>query len=112
MDNQKSAQITAGLRNAFRDGTSKLAIRICYGYERDEHGSLVVYEPEAAVVRQIFAHYLDGASLGQIADYLAERGVPSQTGKPRWNREALGKLLRNEKHIGQVRLQKNDCAGR
>lgn len=106
MNKRKSELIIAGMRKGFSDGTSKLSKRVCYGYECDEHGNLVVCESEAPVVRQIFGHYLNGASLGQIADYLAERGILSPTGKPRWNREALGKLLRNEKYIGQVRLQK------
>ena len=106
MNKKKSELITAGLRSSFRDGTSKLANRICYGYECDERGDLIVREDEADIVRQIFGHYLSGASLGQIANYLAEREIPSPTGKARWGREALGKLLRNEKYIGQIRLQK------
>jgi len=106
MNKRKSTLITAGMRKSFRDGTSKLASRVCYGFECDERGDLVICEREADVVRQIFGHYLAGASLGQIADYLAEREIPSPTGKPRWGREALGKLLRNEKYVGQVRLQK------
>ena len=97
MNKQKSEQIAAGMRKAFQDGTSKLAKRICYGYDYDERGDLVVFMPEAMVVLQIFNSYNMGASLGQIADYLAECGIPSPTGKLRWNREALGKLLRNEK---------------
>ena len=63
------------------------------------------------VVLQIFTMYNMGNSFGKIVDFLAERGIPSPTGKPRWNREDLGKLLRNEKYAGQVRLQKNNCAG-
>ena len=105
MNKQKSALITAGMREGFRDGTSKLANRICYGYECDERGNFVVFVPEAMVVLQIFNSYLNGASLGQIADYLAEREIPSPSAS-RWNREALGKLLRNEKYAGQVKLQK------
>jgi len=106
MNKNKSELITAGMRNAFRDGTSKLANRVCYGYECDERGDLAVCEYEADIVRQIFGHYLNGASLGQIANYLAECEIPSPMGKPRWGREAIGKLLRNEKYTGQVRLQK------
>jgi Recombinase. len=106
MNNQKSEVITAGMRQGFRDGTSKLAKRVCYGYEYDEHGELVVFVPEAMVVLQIFNLYNMGNSLGQIADYLAERKILSPSSRPRWNREALGKLLRNEKYVGQVRLQK------
>jgi len=87
MNQQKSATIAVGMRSSFRDGTSKLASRVCYGYECDEHGNIVVFVPEAMVALQIFNLYLDGASLGQIADCLAERETSSPSGRPRWNRE-------------------------
>ena len=106
LENDKSALITAGLRDSFRNGTSKLANRVCYGYTQDEHGHLVIYGPEAEIVRWIFDRYLNGDSLGKIVDGLAEKHIPSPTGKPRWNREALLKLISNEKYAGIVRLQK------
>ena len=36
---------------------------------------------------------------------------PSPTGKSRWNREALNKLLSNEKYTGQVLLQNTVSTG-
>jgi hypothetical protein len=102
----KSIFIKGGLREGFKDGTSKLADRVCYGYSKSENGSLAVNEYEAKIVREIFERYFSGDSLGQIADYLAERNVPSPTGKARWNRQALTKLLSNEKYAGSVMLQK------
>ena len=58
------------------------------------------------MIRWIFEQYTSGKSLGKIADGLARQGVPSPTGKPKWNREAIDKLLSNEKYIGRVLLQK------
>ena len=106
MDNEKSVLITAGLRDSFRKGTSKLANRICYGYTQDEHGHWVIYGPEAEIVRWIFVRCLHGDSLSKIVDGLAAKSIPSPTGKQRWNREALLKLISNEKYAGIVRLQK------
>ena len=97
MNKQKSAKITAGLRNSFRDGTDKLANRVCYGCTLDESCDLVANEKEASIAHKIFAHYLAGASLGQIADYISECGFPSPTSKSRWKREAPGNLFRNLK---------------
>ena len=71
----------------------------------------MVNSNEAAIVRWIFESYLNGDSLGKIATGLEKRGIPSPTGKPKWNREALNKLLSNEKHTGQVLLQKTVSAG-
>ena len=54
----------------------------------------------------MFEQYATGKSLGKIADGLARRGIPSPTGKPKWNREAIDKLLSNKKYTGRVFLQK------
>ena len=79
----------------FRSRTGEvLAWRTPYGYRRhprDAHGParLVVFEPEAAVVRRIFddsAH--GGHSLREIIRRLAADGVPSPTG----SRADLGHL--------------------
>ena len=40
-----------------------------------------------------------------------EQGIPSPTGKPKWNREAIDKLLSNEKYTGCVLLQKTVSIG-
>ena len=101
-----SEDIKAGLRQGFQDGTSKLAQRKCYGYEVSADGELVINEKEAETVRWIFEQYAEGKSLGKIADGLAIQGIPSPSGKPIWNREAIDKLLANEKYTGRVLLQK------
>ena len=108
---EKSESIRAGLRRGFQNGTSKMAQRKCYGYNIGADGELVINPDEAAVVRWIFDRYLNGDSLGKIATGLEEQGIPSPTGKPKWNREALNKLLSNEKYTGRVLLQKTISAG-
>ena len=108
---EKSESIRAGLRKGFQDGTSKMAQRKCYGYDTGPDGELVINPDEAVVVRWIFERYLNGDSLGKIAAGLEEQGILSPTGKPKWNREALNKLLSNEKYTGRVLLQKTISAG-
>ena len=44
-------------------------------------------------------------SLGKIASVLKAKGILSPTGKTKWNREAIDKLLSNEKYTGRVILQ-------
>ena len=88
-----------------------MAQRKCYGYNIGADGELVINPNEAAVVRWIFDRYLNGDSLGKIATGLEEQGILSPTGKPKWNREALNKLLSNEKYTGRVLLQKTVSAG-
>lgn len=72
----------------------------------DAGGELVIQDAEASVVRWIFDRYLAGDSFGKIAAGLEKQGILSPTGKVKWNREAISKLLSNEKHTGSVLLQK------
>ena len=108
---QKSEAIKAGLRKGFQDGSSKMARRKCYGYEVGPNGELAVNSDEAQVVCWIFERYLAGDSLGKIAAGLETQRIPSPTGKSRWNREAIDKLLSNEKYTGRVLLQKTVSTG-
>ena len=108
---QKSEAIKNGLRKGFQDGSSKMAKRKCYGYTINSDGELEINPDEAKVVSWIFERYLVGDSLGKIAAGLEKQGILSPTGKPRWNREAIDKLLSNEKYTGRVMLQKTISTG-
>jgi len=92
---EKSEAIKAGLRKGFQDGSSKMAKRKCYGYTTNQDGELEINPDEAQVVCWIFERYLSGDSLGKIAAGLERQGIPSPTGRPKWNREAIDKLLSN-----------------
>lgn len=103
---QKSEAIKAGLRKGFQDGSSKMVRRKCYGYDVGPDGELAVNPDEAQVVCWIFEQYLSGKSLGKIVAGLEQQGIFSPAGKLKWNREAIDKLLSNEKYTGRVLLQK------
>ena len=106
MSESRGPAIRTALREGFQNGTSKMAERVCYGYIKSSDGALTINEAEAKIVRWVFKHYLAGDSLGKIADGLARRKIPSPTGNAKWNRQALDKLLSNEKYIGCVLMQK------
>lgn len=108
---EKSESIKASLRQGFQDGSSKMARRKCYGYTVGSNGKLMINSDEAQVVCWIFERYLAGDSLGKIASGLERQGIPSPTGKSKWNREAIDKLLSNEKYTGRVLLQKTISTG-
>ena len=103
---QQSKTIQAGLRKGFQDGTSKMAQRRCYGYDTGPDGKLIINPNEATTVCWIFDQYLSGSSLGTIAAGLEKKGIFSPTGKTTWSREALNKLLSNEKYTERVLPQK------
>lgn len=108
---EKSESIKAGLRQGFRDGSSKMIKRKCYGYTAGSDGKLVINSDETQIVRWIFERYLAGDSLGKIASGLEQQGIPSPTGRAKWNRETIDKMLSNEKYTGQVLLQKTISTG-
>ena len=70
---------------------------------------LVVYEPEAIIVKQIFELYLNGKGAQQIANILncEEVRKRSRNGKNDWERGSVLYILSNEKYIGDSLMQKN-----
>ena len=108
---EKSESIKTSLRQGFQDGSSKMAKRKCCGYTINSDGELEINPDEAKVVNWIFERYLAGDSLGKIVAGLERQGIPSPTGRPKWNREAIDKLLSNEKYTGRVLLQKTVSTG-
>src|SRR3954452_25589472 len=93
-----------------------LAWRTPYGYRRqprDAHGParLEVFEPEAAVVRRIFADAaVGGHSLREIIRRLAADGVPPPAcGARLWSTSTLSKLLRNEAYLGRVYFNRTEA---
>ena len=79
-------------------------MKLPYGYVLID-GEITVQEEKADVVRSIFGAYLAGASLGKIVDLLAQREIVSPTGKAKWTRAAVDKLLANKKYIPVVGIE-------
>ena len=79
-------------------------MKLRYGYVLID-GEITVQEEKADVVRSIFGAYLAGASLGKIVDLLAQREIVSPTGKAKWTRAAVDKLLANKKYIPVVGIE-------
>ncbi|MEA4893502.1 MAG: recombinase family protein [Peptococcaceae bacterium] len=73
-----------------------------YGFESANNGMLEVIPKQAAIVQEIYRQYLFGKSLGGIADFLFEENVPSPSGKERWSKSVLDKMLSNTKYINTV----------
>lgn len=101
-----SRNIKWGIKRGFETGTSGYAEFVCFGYKRGDEGRLVIDEPDAEIVRKMFEMRAAGSSLGAISKWLYENKIISPTGKTHWSRETISKLLRNEKYVGDVLLQK------
>lgn len=79
-------------------------MKLPYGYVLVNE-EIVAHEENANVVRSIFGYYLAGASLGKIVDMLSAKGISSPSGKPKWGRAAIDKLLSNAKYIPIVGVE-------
>ena len=98
----RSENIRMGLSMRAANGTSGFYKRKLYGYTKDKDGELVVNEEQAKVVRDIYRWYLDGASVLGIIRKLHDAGVPSPTGKEKWNKHMIETMLSNEKYTSGV----------
>src|SRR3954470_5402541 len=89
-----------------------------YGYryvKRSEHmeGFWEIDETQAQVVREVFDRYAnEGVSIGELARWLTDRGVPTATGKTRWDRSSVWAMLRNPAYRGQAAFGKTKTAER
>ena len=77
---------------------SKIFGKVCYGFHRNNDGIVETISDKATVVRMIFSLYLDGNSLEDIQYYLLDAKIPSPSGKEKWSRDVLNKLLNNYKY--------------
>ena len=101
-----------------RGGSQAVLSAAPYGYryvKKAEHCDAYweIDELEAQVVRDVFARYVhDGASIGELARWLTERGVRTRTGKTVWDRSTVWAMLRNPAYRGQAAFGKTKTAER
>ena len=111
--------LTRGRRNKVKAGHVVVHGRPPYGYALGDVGgkrALVIHEPEAAIVRQIFEWYTVGngaqrpLTLFDIGQRLTDLGVLTKAdtdarqyklrGRGKWNRRVIHKILRREAYCG------------
>lgn len=91
------------IRKDFSEG-KPMNLMLLYGY-RSVDGQIVIDEDEAAVVRDVFKAYLDGAGSSRIAARLRETNTPRRLGGT-WTGNHVVEMLTNEKYTGDALLQK------
>ena len=75
-----------------------------YGYKM-KNGTFTIIPEEAEIIRLIFKLFLEGMGRVAIANYLNQKGVPAPEGG-KWHPGMLYFILRNEKYVGDLVLQK------
>jgi site-specific DNA recombinase len=74
-------------------------------------GRLIVNQAEGAIAREIFARYLSGAGLRQVALDLNRRGVRTKQHAV-WTAFTIAYVLRNPIYVGQVSWQRISIRGK
>ncbi|WP_112662784.1 recombinase family protein [Microvirga flavescens] len=120
---ETAKKVRRGMEGVLREG--RHAGGRAYGYDTvpGAPGILTINETEAAIVRRIFASYIQGKSPRRIAGELNRDGVPPPR-RTKWNASTLNGnaergsgILLNELYAGQivwnkVRMVKNPSTGR
>jgi len=75
-----------------------------YGYSKI-NGEMVIVPEEAEIIKRIFAECLSGKGGGTIARGLNKDKIPARRGN-HWSAGTVIDMLRNEKYMGDVLLQK------
>ena len=101
-----SQNVKMGIHYQFQQGKVRLNHSCFLGYTKDSSGNLIVVQEEADIVRRIFREFLAGKSTRKIALDLTRDGIPTASGRGRWHDSTIRSMLRNEKYMGDVLLQK------
>lgn len=86
-----------------------------YGYYIciEAKGGLAVNEAQARIVIWIFQRYVnEGMSIRQIAKRLTEKGIPNHSGRKKWGKSSVARILKNTTYIGRCYYNKNKRVGR
>ena len=87
----------------FKNGQYKINTKRFLGYDKDKNGALIINVEQATIVRRIFKDYLSGLGTIRIAKGLDAKNI---SGNLKWAVSSIRDILKNEKYIGDMLLQK------
>jgi len=97
-----------GKTHRARAGTVNVLSGAPFGYRyvrKSEHAdaSYQIAPHEAAIVAELFARYADGGvAIAELTRWLSGLGVPTRSGKTRWDRSVIWGMLRNPAYAGRA----------
>ncbi len=101
-----SKNITWGIEKKYREGRVTYKLGCVLGYRLGPDGRPVIIESEAVHVRRIFSMFIEGRSMGYIANLMSAENVVRRNGSSSWSRKNVEQILKNEKYAGMAILQK------
>lgn len=107
-----SKNILWGKEKSYREGKVNFQYKHLLGYKKGVDGKPEIVPEEAETVKMIYAMFLDGHSMDEIAKRLIALNKCTALGSKKWNCGIVRNILRNEKYVGDALLQKTytvDC---
>ena len=99
-----------GIRSKFQQGIPHLNTEYLMGYDKGPDGNLVINEEQAVVIRRIYKEFLEGWNCSEIASRLNQEGICGIHDRPAWLPATIERVLKNEKHVGDLLMQKTYTA--
>ena len=95
---QIGERVYFGMRQKAKGGTGLLGSPAPYGYGYED-GRLAGIDEELDVVGQLYERYLDGDSLGGLAEWLEKRGIATKK-QGKWDKKTISRILSNPVYCG------------
>ena len=73
--------------------------KIPFGYEMQK-GKIKISEYEAEILHRIFAEYINGRNLKELAEMLAEQNIEYLPGMSAWNKNRIKRILEDKRYTG------------
>lgn len=99
-----SERMKWSMRHRIENGWISIGSRI-YGYRMTQDNELEIIPEEAAIIKRMYAMYLDGAGGTKIADALNAEGIKAPCGDE-WHPNTVMAILGNEKYKGDAIMGK------
>lgn len=103
-----SQNVRMGIQYSFQQGKPMLCHSRFLGYTKNPGKTALTIVPEEAEhVRRIFRLFLEGYGTGEIAREMERLGIKSPGGGEHWVQKTVQSMLKNEKYMGDLLLQKS-----
>ncbi|MCD6108984.1 MAG: recombinase family protein [Thermoplasmata archaeon] len=101
---QIGERVYVGMEQKAKTNGGILGFNIPYGYDYVD-GKLVINKDEAEIVKKIYQWYLEGHSMGEIAETLVKQDVPTKK-QGFWAKKTVSTILKNPLYCGYLRWEK------
>ncbi len=101
---QIGERVYIGMEQKARTNGGMLGFNIPYGYDY-RYGKLIVNETESLTIKNVFTWYLDGKSMGEIAEMLNNAKVPTKN-QGIWAKKMISTILKNPIYCGYLHWEK------